>query len=134
MKVGSKHIVTICVTRDDVRRFADLSGDHNPIHSDDAVAQAAGFPRAISHGMFLGALVSKVLGVEFPGNGTIYLHQSLDFREPVLVDSSIRLELEVVSTKPEKGILRLSTTFSRAEDGRILAEGIAIVKNTRSFQ
>ena len=133
MEHGSKFEQTKMISRNEVEQFAQASGDLNPIHRDDLAAQAAGFPRAIAHGMLIGAWISKTLGVEFPGAGTIYLHQSLDFKEPVLVDSSVTLKLEVLSTKPEKGIIEISTIAISSETQRVLATGKAVVKNKRVF-
>ncbi|NNK32313.1 MAG: MaoC family dehydratase, partial [Xanthomonadales bacterium] len=69
----------------DVRAFADVSRDTNPIHLDDAAAAASLFGRRVVHGMLVASLFSGLLGVEMPGEGTIYLGQTLSFKAPVFI-------------------------------------------------
>lgn len=83
------------ISRDDVARFAELSGDDNPIHLDDAAAQSLGFPRAIVHGALLMSFISKVLGRDYPGPGCVAVSLSSKFLRPVPVDSLVRFEVKV---------------------------------------
>ena len=76
------------VTREDVKAYADASGDQNPLHQDDAVARAAGFPGVVAHGMFtMGTLASALL--ERLGDGAMLERLSVQFRSPVFVGESI---------------------------------------------
>ena len=72
------------ITNDDVLAFAELSGDNNPVHLDDAYAAGTMFKQRIAHGFLTASLFSTVLGTKLPGPGCIYLSQSLKFRAPVL--------------------------------------------------
>ncbi len=75
-------------TRQDVKAYADASGDQNPLHQDDRVARAAGFPRVIAHGMLtMGHLTSCVL--DWAGEGAFLVRMRALFRAPVLVDETI---------------------------------------------
>ena len=67
----------------DIRLFAAVSGDVNPVHLDPEFAAATSFGEPIAHGMLTGAIISAALAMELPGPGTIYLSQSLKFRLPV---------------------------------------------------
>ena len=76
------------VTREDVRAYADASGDHNPLHQDDEVARAAGFPRVVAHGMYtMGTLASWL--AEWAGDSAALLRLQVNFRAPVLVEETI---------------------------------------------
>src|SRR6478735_5495960 len=73
-------------SQDEVSRFAEVTGDKNPVHLDAAYAATTIFKRPVMHGMLGAALFSKVFGTLFPGEGTIYLKQSLNFMRPMYVD------------------------------------------------
>ena len=83
MAIGQSVSLTRKVTAADIAAFADLSGDHNPIHVDTAYGEASRFGGNIAHGLFTASLVSTLLGMQLPGIGTIYLGQSLQFKAPV---------------------------------------------------
>ncbi len=73
-----------------VRAFAEVSGDRNPIHLDDAVAAKSRFGQRIAHGAILCALISKVLGMDMPGVGTVYLGQTCSFKLPVFLGDTVQ--------------------------------------------
>ena len=111
---------------DDVRRFAETVGDLNPVHLDEKFAERSFFKKRIVHGAFLGGLISKVLGMDFPGQGTIYISQNSVFKRPVYVDTSVKIEVKVTEVIPEKRRLVLDTHVLNAE-GKICLEGSATV-------
>ncbi len=76
------------VTREDVRAYADAGGDQNPLHQDDEVARAVGFPGIIAHGMFtMGHLASCVTG--WAGEPDRVVRLSAQFRAPVFMGEEI---------------------------------------------
>jgi phosphate acetyltransferase len=83
LRVGQTAQLERTLTNADIQAFALVSGDVNPAHVDPSYAQTTRFHGVIVHGMFAGALISTVLGTEFPGPGTIYLSQTLKFERPV---------------------------------------------------
>ena len=85
-----------------VRDFADLSGDHNAIHVDDAVAKTSRFGQRIAHGAILFGLISKALGMDMPGVGTVYLAQTCNFKLPVFIGDTLRATTEIVELKESK--------------------------------
>jgi 3-hydroxybutyryl-CoA dehydratase len=106
---GQTHSADVHVTPQQVRAFADATGDHNPIHLDEAFAAGTRFKRTISHGALLLGLISRVLGTEFPGAGTIYVSQSAHFLKPVFVGSSVRIVLTVKGVDSQRRRLTLDT-------------------------
>jgi 3-hydroxybutyryl-CoA dehydratase len=114
------------ISAEDVRRFAEIVGDLNPVHLDEAFAENSFFKKRIVHGAFLGGLISKVLGMDFPGQGTIYISQNSIFKRPVYVDTTVRIEIKVTQVIPEKRRLVLDTHVLNS-DGDVCLTGSATV-------
>ena len=93
IKVGDTSVLTRTLRPEDIQLFAIMSGDVNPAHVDPEYARSSLFHEVIAHGMWGGALISTVLGTEFPGPGTIYVSQTLRFSRPVKVGDTITITL-----------------------------------------
>ncbi len=93
IKVGDSAVLTRTLRPEDIQLFAIMSGDVNPAHVDPEYARSSMFHEVIAHGMWGGALISTVLGTEFPGPGTIYISQTLKFSRPVKVGDTITITL-----------------------------------------
>jgi 3-hydroxybutyryl-CoA dehydratase len=100
---------TVVVSRQLVDGFAELTGDDNPVHLDEAYAATTPFGRCIAHGMLAGGVISTVLAKDLPGPGTIYLGQNLKFSAPIFVGDTLTITVSVVGLRPEKRIATLST-------------------------
>ncbi len=114
------------ISADDVKKFADVVGDSNPVHLDEGYAANTSFKKRIVHGAFLAGLISKVLGMDFPGEGTIYISQHALFKRPVFVDSTVKVEVKVTQVNAEKRRLVLDTTILNS-DGKACLAGTAEV-------
>lgn len=112
-------------SRADIDAFAELSGDRNALHLDDAAARAMGFDGRVVHGALVGSLISRILGTILPGEGTIYLSQDLDFRRPVYPGVAVSAAVEVTSVREDKPILELRTWVESG--GEVVIEGRAVV-------
>ena len=126
IQVGDCAEFTKTVTAHDVVLFAGVSGDHNPVHLDEAYAQTTMFKTRIAHGMLVGSLFSTVLGTELPGEGTIYLGQELKFLRPVFLDDVITAVVTVSEVISEKNRIRLETTATN-QHGETVVTGFALV-------
>ncbi len=93
IKVGDSATITRTVKPADIQLFAIMSGDVNPAHVDPEYAKSSMFREVIAHGMWGGALISTVLGTQFPGPGTIYIDQTLHFSRPVGLGDTITATL-----------------------------------------
>ncbi len=114
------------VSAEDVKQFAEIVGDLNPIHLDAEFAEKSFFKKRIVHGAFLAGLISKVLGMDFPGQGTVYISQNSVFKRPVYVDTTVTVEVKVIQVIPENRRLVLDTTILNA-DGKVCLTGSATV-------
>ena len=111
-------------TQADVNRFAEATGDHNPIHSDPDYAAQTPFRRPIIHGMLSAGVFSRLLGTQFPGEGTIYLRQMLEFKRPMYVETDYEAVLTVQSVDRDRHRAVVTTTI-QDEAGKILVQGEA---------
>src|ERR1044071_5209593 len=102
LNVGDKASRTTLITDDMIRAFADLTGDTNPVHLDDAYAAGTRFGRRIAHGMIAAGLISAALANDLPGPGTVYLSQTLQFKGPVYPGDTITATVEVKSVRPDR--------------------------------
>jgi acyl dehydratase len=108
-KVGDKATLSRTITDEDIRDFAEVVGDNNPIHLDESFALKSRFGRRIAHGMWGGALISAVLGTRLPGAGTIFLSQSLKFLSPVFPGDTITAQVTLSNIREDKPILTFET-------------------------
>ena len=125
IRIGDKHVVKRPITEEMIVGFAESTGDKNPIHLDQEYAATSFFKKRIAHGMLAGGLISSVLGNEFPGNGTIYISQSLTFLAPVFIADIITIEVEVMSFT-EKNRIEMKTDCYNQE-GIMVVRGSAVV-------
>ena len=124
---GDKASRTTTITDEMIRLFADLTGDTNPVHLDEAYAAGTRFGRRIAHGMIAAGLISATLANDLPGPGTVYLSQTLQFKSPVYPGDTITTTVEVKTARPDKPILTLATTCKNQSDVLVL-EGEAVVR------
>lgn len=126
LKVGDTASITRQITDKDICAFAELSGDHNPVHLDEAFAQTTRFGRRIAHGMLGASLISAVLGTELPGTGSIYLSQTLQFLGPVYIGDVLTARVTVTKVREDKSIVTLETVCEN-QRGETIIRGEAVV-------
>ncbi len=130
--VGRTCRATFAVDASVVDQFAQLSGDRNPIHVDAAEARQFGFAKPVAHGALLMTWLSKMIGMDVPGPGALWLDQSVEWVRPVFVGDVIELTLTVDQVSPATGVLRLSTRATNQE-GKIVMQGAARVKRSEKL-
>lgn len=113
----------------DVEEFARVTGDNNPVHLNPEYAAKTMFKRPIMHGMLGASLFSKVFGTMFPGEGTIYLKQSLNFLKPMYVDTPYVAELTVKEIIPDKNRAIVETLIKDQASGNVCTSGEAVIMN-----
>jgi acyl dehydratase len=118
-------------SQNDIIQFAEVTGDKNPVHLDPAYAAGTMFKVPIMHGMLGASLFSKVFGTLFPGEGTIYLKQSLAFLKPMFVDTLYEAEFTVKEVNREKHRAVIETVIKEKESGAVCTSGEATVMNVK---
>lgn len=126
IKIGDTFSRDRKVTDDLIRRFAEVSGDHNPIHLDEEFAATTRFGRRIAHGMLSGAFISAVLGDEFRERKIVYLSQTMRFIAPVYLDDTVTTTGTVTNIREDKGIVTLET-ICRNQENEMVVKGEAVV-------
>ncbi len=127
MYVGQVYEVKRIVTDEMIKMFAEATGDKNPVHLDDEFARNSIFGGRIAHGILSLGIVSAVLGMEFPGAGTVYLMQNAKFKRPVYVGEEVTVRLTVKEIDREKRRVLLETLVVKP-NGENAIEGEALVK------
>jgi acyl dehydratase len=113
-------------SQDDFDRFAELSGDDNPIHVDPEFAAQTRFGQTVCHGMLLYSAICQVLGSELPGPGTIQLEQELMFPVPTFAGEEVTIRLNVLELRPGEQTAVIGTTITRP-DGLLSCKGQTVV-------
>lgn len=111
------------ITDDDVKTFAEISGDNNPVHLNDDYAATTVFKKRIVHGMFSAALISTVAGTKLPGPGAIYVDQQIKFRKPVYIGDTATATITVNGIDQRRGRVTTKTDVHVGET--LVATGTA---------
>jgi len=122
-----------CFSQDSVKRFAEVTGDNNPIHLDKDYAATTAFKKPIMHGFLSGSIFSKVFGTIYPGEGTIYLKQEMIFKRPMFVDVTYTAKFTVISIDTTKSSMEIDCRVVDG-DGKVCIEGKAVLMNKRIFE
>ncbi len=125
LQVGQTASMGKTITDADILMFAAVSLDTNPVHMDADAAAASVFKERVAHGMLSAGLISAVMGTRLPGNGTVYLEQTLRFRRPVRIGDTVTATVEVVSLDQAKRQATLRTVCKAR--GKVVIDGEAVV-------
>ena len=126
LQIGDKFSTERHVTDEVIRKFAEVSGDYNPIHLDEEFAKTTRFGRRIAHGMLSGAFISAVLGNEFRERKIVYLSQTMKFTAPVYIGDTVTATGTITNIRRDKGIVTLETICTN-QNGETLVKGEAVV-------
>lgn len=124
-KVGDTAEMTREVAAADIERFTEISGDRNPLHYDEAAAQASRFGEIVVQGGVTSAILNAVVAEKLPGPGTVFLNVAWDFKAPVRPGDTITGRVEVTAARDDKPITTLKTSVTRG-DGTVVLEGTAV--------
>ena len=125
-KVGDSVQLTKTFDEAEIEKFAELTGDRNPLHMDEAFAARTRFKRRIAQGILSASLISTCVGMHLPGTGAIYLDQTLRFVKPVYVGDTVTLTATVSHVREDKPLLTLATIWTN-QHGQKVIEGEAHV-------
>ena len=130
--VGDSAEITKTIEQADIDAFANVTGDHNPVHVDEEFAKTTRFGRRIAHGMLTASLISAVLANKLPGEGSVYLGQTLQFVAPVFPGDEITARVTVREVREDKPILKLETVcVNQREEVVIRGEATVLIPRLR---
>jgi len=122
--VGQRAARSLTLTSRHVQTFAELTGDHNPLHFDEAFASRTRFGRLVVQGGLTTGLLHALVAMDLPGPGTVFLSQNWKFTAPVYIDDTITAEAEVLSVHASKPVTQLRIRATR-QTGETVLEGEA---------
>lgn len=125
LSIGQAAEMSRVVGAADIEAFAEVSGDSNPVHLDEAYAKTTTFGERIAHGMLSAGYISALLGTRLPGPGCIYLSQSLRFRRPVKIGDLVVARVTVKTLDDSRGHVTLDTVCE--VNGKTVIDGEALV-------
>lgn len=114
ISVGLEKQFTVTITESMVDEFAKISGDYNPLHMDEKFAQSRDFKNRVCHGMLLGSLFSRLVGMYIPGKYSLYFSQTLDFVNPSMINDSVTVVGKVISKTESTKLITLKTTIKNS--------------------
>ena len=126
LAIGDSAELRRLITPDDLYVFAASSGNYNPMHLIDSDLDGDGRPERVAPGMFVGAMISAVLGTQLPGAGTLYRRQSLDFHARAHAGDELLCTVKVLNKNADGGVL-LETQVKRVADNALIVTGEADV-------
>lgn len=122
INIGSLYEFERIFTKDDVKKFADLSGDYNPLHLDAAYGQKSPFGKNIIHGMLAASFFSTLIGMYCPGERALYLGQTLEFKKPLFVGDQIKVRGVVIEKRESTRLIVIKTQILRGKEIAINGE------------
>ena len=125
--VGDKEVISHKITKEDINKFIDLTGDDNRLHNDEDFASQTQFKKPVVHGMLGASFISTVIGTKLPGDGALWFSQSLEFLIPVRVGDKLSISAEVIKKYDKDKIIELKTEIEN-QNRQIVTKGIAKVK------
>lgn len=124
-KVGMSATTKSLVTDDSIRKFSDVSGDVNPVHLSDEYASKTIFKKRIAPGIQIASYISAILANKLPGEGSIYIEQSLKFKKPVYIGDIVETQVTITEINGSKINLK-TEQFNQL--GEKVVEGCALIK------
>jgi len=127
LKIGDTYDFHRFISEEDVLTFARITGDDNPLHVDAEYAKSTRFGDRIVHGVFLLGLISKVLGRDFPGPGSVAVSITCRFLRPVRVNSEVRVSVKIIEKLERRGYVKAETNVFNDANKMALAGGATII-------
>lgn len=124
VSVGQRVTRSLSVSAEHVEKYAQITGDRNPLHFDEAFVARTRFGRLVAQGGITTGLLHALVAMDMPGPGTVFLSQNWKFTAPVFIGDTITAEAEVVSAHERKPVCQLRVRITR-QDGETVLEGEA---------
>ena len=102
IEIGMEVSYSQTITDSDVKDFAGISGDRNPVHMDEEYASNSRYKKRIAHGLMSASYFSALFGTKIPGEGCVYVSQSLQFKRPVYLGDTVTATVIVKEVNLDK--------------------------------
>ena len=127
INIGDNETLSHIITKEDIGKFVELTGDDNKLHVDEKFASSTHFKKPVVHGMLGAAFISTIIGTKIPGDGALWFSQTLEFLLPVRIGDNLKIIAEVIRKNDKEQIIELKTEIYN-QNKQIVTKGIAKVK------
>lgn len=127
INIGDTASITHTITKSDIQKFVELSGDDNRLHVDKEFANKTSFKKPVAHGMIGASFISAIIGTKIPGDGALWYSQNLEFLLPIRVGDKLTIQAKVLKKIARKNSIELQT-YILNQHKQIVTKGIAKVK------
>ena len=127
IKIGDKAEITHTITKKDVEKFVELTGDDNKLHVDDAYASQTSFKKPVAHGMLGASFISTIIGTKLPGDGALWYAQNLEFLLPIRIGDELTIRAEVTQKHERMNSIEMKTEIFNKQK-QVVTTGTAKVK------
>ena len=124
LKVGQKATRSNTLTFDNVKTYAEITGDYNPLHFDEGFAAKTKFKELVVQGGLTSGILNALVAMDMPGPGTVFMSQNFNYTAPVFIGDTITAEAEVLEVHATKPVTKLKMTITR-QTGETVLEGEA---------
>lgn len=121
--IGMRATIEQTITDADIKSFAGISGDHNPVHISDEYAEKSRYKKRIAHGFLSASFFSAIFGTKLPGAGCVYVSQSLNFKKPVYIGDTVTASVEIIDIDRANSRIRFKTECH--VKSRLVIDGVA---------
>ena len=130
LTVGQSESFEVSVKPEDIEAFSKLSGDHSPIHADEVFAKKKGFEGRVAHGLYVGALISRLIGNQLPGSNGILQNIDIGFRKPLIPPKKVEVKGVISHISESTGQITIDISVTDNNQQIIAtAKAKSIVKN-----
>ncbi len=127
IKIGDHQELSHTITKEDIEKFVDLTGDDNKLHVDEEFAGKTHFKRPVVHGMLGASFISTIIGTKLPGDGALWFSQTLEFLLPVRVGDKLKVVAEVIGKNDKEQYIELKTEIFN-QNKQVVTKGVSKVK------
>lgn len=127
INIGDKETLSHTITKDDMDKFVQLTGDDNKLHVDAQFAGKTQFKKPVVHGMLGASFISTIIGTKLPGDGALWFSQTLEFLLPVRLGDQLTILAEVIKKNDKEQIIELKTEIYN-QNRQVVTKGVAKVK------
>jgi acyl dehydratase len=125
LRIGQTATRSATFTDEHVRKYAEISGDHNPLHFDDDYVAKTPFGKRVVHGGLTSGILNALVAEDMPGPGTVFMNMELQFTKPVFVGDTITAVAEVLELHERKPMCKLAVSITR-QDGEVVLTGTTL--------
>ncbi|MCH7580056.1 MAG: MaoC family dehydratase [Chloroflexi bacterium] len=126
LEVGQRASRELAVDEEMVRKYAEITGDYNPLHFDAEFAAHTRFGRLMAQGGIATGMLHALVAMEMPGPGSVFMRQSWTFPAPVYIGDTLRAEATVKSVRAKRNMAELEFEVKN-QDGTVVLNGEALV-------